>query len=119
MTTYCILANSTPNHATILVLQSESSGNLITPHAILRRSCVGLAPAGMWFLPTLPALQNWLKRAGFNQLDCFYAESLSTEEQRATDDAPISSLGEGMRADGKTKEGYPPPYRYYVKVRRA
>ena len=74
---------------------------------------------GMWFLPTLGALKHWLKRSCFNKIECFYAESLSTEEQRATKDAPIGSLAEGLRPDGKTAEGYPPPVRYYVKARRA
>ena len=117
MTTYCILASSTLDHATIFVLQTESSGSPAPPS---HQSFAGRATWVLWFLLTLPAVQNWLKRTEFNQLDCFYAESLSIEEQRAKDDAPISSLGERVRADGKTKGGNPPPHRcYYVKARRA
>ena len=82
---------------------------------------------GVWFLPTLAALKNWLRRASFAEVECFYAEPLSTEEQRATEWAPISSLeqalvGEPAAAgpDGaaRTVEGYPAPWRFYVKARR-
>jgi tRNA (mo5U34)-methyltransferase len=48
---------------------------------------------GIWFLPTQSCLENWMKRAGFTQIQCFFAELLSVEEQRRTDWANVDSLG--------------------------
>lgn len=73
---------------------------------------------GIWFLPTESALINWVRRAGFSQAETIFAEPLSTEEQRATPWAPIRSLAERLDPanPNKTMEGYPAPWRYYVKA---
>ena len=87
---------------------------------------VSLTPArryagagGIWFLPTLPALINWVRRAGFQQVETIYAAPLSTEEQRATPMAPLRSLADFLDPGDpqKTIEGYPAPWRYYLLVR--
>ena len=71
---------------------------------------------GVWFLPTLSCLQNWLIRAGFKQTKVIFNEPLSVDEQRSTEWAPIESLNEALDpADSpKTVEGYPAPYRFYL-----
>ena len=75
---------------------------------------------GIWFLPTQSCLENWLVRAGFSQIRCFFAELLSVDEQRRTAWANIDSLREFL--DPKdlslTIEGYPAPWRYYVVARK-
>lgn len=75
---------------------------------------------GMWFLPTLPALMNWIMRSGFKDPHCFYKGPLSTQEQRTTRYAPVKSLEEFLSpADKKfTVEGYPRPWRFYVSARK-
>lgn len=75
---------------------------------------------GIWFLPTQSCLENWLARAGFTQLNCFFAAPLSTEEQRRTAWADIDSLQEFLNSDDSslTVEGYPAPWRYYVIARK-
>ncbi|MGF1493023.1 MAG: tRNA 5-methoxyuridine(34)/uridine 5-oxyacetic acid(34) synthase CmoB [Microcoleaceae cyanobacterium] len=75
---------------------------------------------GIWFLPTQSCLENWIARAGFSQIHCFFAEPLSTEEQRRTDWADIDSLQEFLDPQDLelTIEGYPAPWRYYVIARK-
>lgn len=75
---------------------------------------------GVYFLPTLSTLQNWLQRANFKDFEVIFNEELSTAEQRATEWAPVRSLSESLDLDDKTKtiEGYPRAHRFYVKVRR-
>ena len=75
--------------------------------------------SGIWFLPTLSALQNWVRRAGFSRIDVVFSGALSTEEQRATDWAPIKSLRDFLHPEDPTRtcEGYPAPYRFYLRIR--
>jgi len=75
---------------------------------------------GVYFLPTLSTLKNWLQRANFLDFEVIFSEALSTEEQRKTDWAQISSLEESLNPNDplKTIEGYPAPHRFYVRVRK-
>ena len=75
---------------------------------------------GIWFLPTLPALINWVKRAGFSHAECFYGAPLGTDEQRETSWAPVKSLKDFLDPADPTRtvEGYPAPWRFYVKAIR-
>lgn len=68
---------------------------------------------GFWFLPTLPCLKNWVKRAGLRWHDVF-SGPLDLAEQRSTEWAPIKSLKDFLTLDGEqTIEGYPRPHRFY------
>lgn len=71
---------------------------------------------GIWFLPSMGCLTNWIKRAGFQNFNILYNEPLSIEEQRATEWAPIKSLTDYLDPtdSSKTIEGYPAPYRFYL-----
>ncbi|MDX1522001.1 MAG: DUF1698 domain-containing protein, partial [Anaerolineae bacterium] len=71
---------------------------------------------GIWFLPTLSCLENWIHRAGFTNIRPVFAEPLSPAEQRRTAWADIDSLAEFLDpADPSlTIEGYPAPWRFYV-----
>lgn len=75
---------------------------------------------GIWFLPTPTALENWLHRCSFREIETVFCEPLSPTEQRTTAWAPIASLREFLDADDptKTEEGYPAPWRIYVKARK-
>lgn len=76
--------------------------------------------AGMWFLPTLPALLNWITRSGFHEPYCFYKGQLSSDEQRATQWAPGKSLENFLLPTDNqyTVETYPRPWRFYVIARK-
>ncbi|MBD2099735.1 tRNA 5-methoxyuridine(34)/uridine 5-oxyacetic acid(34) synthase CmoB [Leptolyngbya sp. FACHB-261] len=76
---------------------------------------------GIWFLPSQSCLENWLARAGFTNIRCFFAEPLSVEEQRRTAWADVNSLQEFLNPDNPslTIEGYPAPWRYYVIATRS
>jgi tRNA (mo5U34)-methyltransferase len=73
---------------------------------------------GMWFLPTVSCLAHWLKRSGFRQIECFYNQTLDSEEQRSTEWAPIKSLVDFLDPENPllTIEGYPAPLRFYFKA---
>lgn len=76
---------------------------------------------GVYFLPTISTLKNWLRRAQFTDFTVIFSQVLSTEEQRITEWAPVNtSLKESLDPsdEGKTIEGYPAPHRFYVKVRK-
>ena len=75
--------------------------------------------SGVWFLPSKTTLVNWLARANFRDIDVFFAERLTSAEQRRTDWADIKSLADFLKDDGReTVEGYPPPWRYYLRARK-
>ncbi len=74
---------------------------------------------GVWFLPTLSCLQNWIRRAGYGQQEVLYSAPLSTDEQRATDWAEVKSLADFLDPEDPslTREGYPAPYRHFISAR--
>ena len=76
--------------------------------------------SGIWWLPTATALMGWMRRAGYRDVELFYSAPLSVEEQRPTAHAAIKSLADFLDpADpSRTVEGYPAPWRHYVKARR-
>ncbi|BBM88408.1 tRNA (mo5U34)-methyltransferase [Spirochaetota bacterium] len=74
---------------------------------------------GFWFLPTRNTLIAWLSRTGFQNIDIFYENTLTAEEQRRSVWAPFPSLSEGLSPQNspavlQTSEKYPPPIRYYL-----
>jgi tRNA (mo5U34)-methyltransferase len=75
---------------------------------------------GMWFLPSFPCLMNWIKRSGFREAVCFYQGPLSELEQRTTAWAPIKSLKDYISPmdSQKTVEGYPRPWRFYIRAKK-
>lgn len=75
----------------------------------------------VWFLPTPSCLVNWVRRAGFRDVECFSVEKTTTEEQRKTRYAPWESLEDFLDPDdaSRTVEGYPAPVRICVKARKA
>lgn len=72
---------------------------------------------GIWWLPTLNALKNWLTRSRFRNIQVIHAAPLDQEEQRSSAQAPIDSLGEFLDPNdsSRTIEGYPAPWRFYIK----
>ena len=74
----------------------------------------------VWFLPTLPALINWVKRAKFIDVEIISQEWEGENEQRSTAWADKPSLGEFLDPGDKSKtiEGYPAPRRFSLICRK-
>lgn len=74
----------------------------------------------IYFIPTIPALKNWLIRAGFEQIEVLAVTTTTSEEQRKTQWSFDQSLEDFLDKDDKNKtvEGYPAPKRVYVKARK-
>lgn len=85
----------------------ESFGQLLVPddrYAQMRN---------VWFLPSVPELEIWLKRCGFENVRCVDLNQTSIEEQRPTEWMEWNSLESFLDPDdhNKTIEGYPAPLR--------
>lgn len=72
----------------------------------------------IYFVPTIPALTNWCKRAGFKDVEILEIKETTLDEQRATEWILGESLGDFLdKFDTKrTIEGYPAPKRVYIKA---
>jgi len=87
------------------------------PVALFPETTYGKAP-GTWFVPTGPCLVNWLRRAGFSQVELFCQHPMDDTEQRRTEWMTFESYRDFLDptdAD-KTIEGYPAPWRVFVKA---
>ena len=74
----------------------------------------------IYFIPTIPALKNWLERAGFEDIEVLATTVTTSEEQRKTLWSFDQSLEDFLAPNDKTKtvEGYPAPKRVYIKARK-
>ncbi|PUE63843.1 tRNA 5-methoxyuridine(34)/uridine 5-oxyacetic acid(34) synthase CmoB [Arcobacter caeni] len=74
----------------------------------------------IYFIPTIPALKNWLERAGFEDIEVIATTVTTSEEQRKTEWSFDQSLEDFLAPNDKTKtvEGYPAPKRVYMKARK-
>ncbi|MGA4634964.1 tRNA 5-methoxyuridine(34)/uridine 5-oxyacetic acid(34) synthase CmoB [Pseudomonas solani] len=74
----------------------------------------------VWFLPSVPALELWLRRAGFVDVRCVDVSVTSVEEQRSTEWMRYQSLPEFLDpADhSRTIEGLPAPARAVMVARK-
>ncbi|QKJ27191.1 tRNA 5-methoxyuridine(34)/uridine 5-oxyacetic acid(34) synthase CmoB [Aliarcobacter cibarius] len=74
----------------------------------------------IYFIPTIPALKNWLIRAGFENIEVLATVVTTTDEQRATFWSFDESLENFLdpNDNSKTVEGYPAPKRVYIKARK-
>ncbi|MFF7708466.1 tRNA 5-methoxyuridine(34)/uridine 5-oxyacetic acid(34) synthase CmoB [Pseudomonas sp. NPDC007930] len=74
----------------------------------------------VWFLPSVPALELWLRRAGFNEVKCVDVSTTSIAEQRSTEWMRYQSLEHFLDPDdhAKTVEGLPAPMRAVITARK-
>jgi tRNA (mo5U34)-methyltransferase len=72
----------------------------------------------IYFIPTIPALKNWLHRAGFEDIEVLEVMKTESSEQRKTEWIQGESLEDFCDPNNpnKTVEGYPAPKRVYVKA---
>ena len=74
----------------------------------------------VWFLPSIPALERWLRRAGFSDVRCVDVSTTTVEEQRTTEWMKFQSLSDYLDPNdhSKTIEGLPAPMRAVIVARK-
>ncbi len=74
----------------------------------------------VWFLPSVPALELWLRRAGFSDVKCVDVSITTVAEQRGTEWMKFQSLSDFLDPDdhSKTVEGLPAPMRAVITARK-
>ncbi len=72
----------------------------------------------IYFIPTIPALKNWLFRAGFKDIKILEIKKTDSKEQRKTDWIESESLENFLDTNNPnlTIEGYPAPKRVYIQA---
>ncbi len=75
---------------------------------------------GTYFVPTGSCLGNWMKKAGFIDINLFCTHPMSEKEQRRTDWMHFESFTDYIDTANPhlTVEGYPAPCRIFVKGRK-
>jgi tRNA (mo5U34)-methyltransferase len=75
---------------------------------------------GTYFVPTGSCLCNWMKKAGFIDINLFCTHPMSEQEQRQTDWMTFESFNDYIDPANPqfTVEGYPAPCRVFVKGRK-
>ena len=74
----------------------------------------------VWFLPSVPALELWLRRAGFVDVRCVDVSVTSVAEQRATEWMRFQSLPDFLDPNdhSRTVENLPAPTRAVLIARK-
>ena len=74
----------------------------------------------VWFLPTIPMLQRWLRRSRFHEIEILDVSRTTVQEQRSTDWMTFQSLADFLDPEDplKTIEGYPSPVRVLMTAKR-
>ncbi len=67
----------------------------------------------VWFLPSCPTLEQWLRKVGFRDIRLLDVTATTTDEQRRTDWMTFYSLEQFLDPEDHTRtiEGYPGPRR--------
>jgi tRNA (mo5U34)-methyltransferase len=75
---------------------------------------------GTYFVPTGKCLQNWIQRAGLQEVELFCSHPMSEEEQRKTDWMVFESYNDFINPADKslTVEGYAAPHRIFLSARK-
>jgi len=98
-----------------LILESQAiPGD--EPVALFPENTYAKVP-GTYFVPTGCCLVNWMKRAGFNDVQLFCSHPMTGEEQRRTDWMVFESYQDFIDSDdpSRTREGYQAPIRVFLK----
>jgi len=98
-----------------LIVESQAiPGN--APLALFPDGTFAKVP-GTYFVPTGSCLCNWMKKAGFIDIDLFCSHPMSDEEQRQTDWMTFESFSDYIDPANPqlTVEGYPAPIRVFAK----
>lgn len=70
----------------------------------------------VWFFPSVPTLESWLRKTGFRNIRCVDISPTTTAEQRSTEWMQFESLENFLDPmdRSKTIEGYPGPKRAII-----
>lgn len=101
-----------------LLLESQAIPGT-DPIALFPEATYAKVP-GTYFVPSGACLCNWLKKAGFIDIELFCSHPMSAAEQRRTDWMTFESYQDFLQpqAPHLTLEGYPAPWRVFVKARK-
>jgi tRNA (mo5U34)-methyltransferase len=74
----------------------------------------------VWFLPSVPMIQRWLRRTGFAEIEVVDITATTTDEQRTTEWMTFQSLSDFLDPgdSSRTVEGDPAPVRAVVTATR-
>ncbi|MCH8550581.1 MAG: tRNA 5-methoxyuridine(34)/uridine 5-oxyacetic acid(34) synthase CmoB [Natronospirillum sp.] len=74
----------------------------------------------VWFLPSVPTLELWCRKMGFEEVRCLDLTPTTPEEQRVTDWKPGQSLADYLDPEDPTltREGHPAPLRATIVAQR-
>ena len=108
-----ILTGLTPGGSLILESQGIPGDE---PYALFPDNTYAKVP-GTYFVPTGKCLYNWMKKAGFVNIDFFCSHPMSAEEQRKTEWMTFESYNDFIDPGNPhlTVEGYPAPVRVFLK----
>lgn len=89
------------------------------PFALFPEKTYAKVP-GTYFVPTGQCLCNWMEKAGFGDVSLFCTHPMTGEEQRRTDWMIFESYSDFIDPMNprKTVEGYPAPWRIFVRGRK-
>lgn len=101
-----------------LILESQAIPGE-EPYALFPDATYAKVP-GTYFVPTGSCLKNWLRKAGFADITLFCSHPMTSDEQRRTEWMTFESYSDFLDpADSRlTVEGYPAPWRAFVKGRK-
>jgi len=90
-----------------------------TPVALCPSKTYSKIP-NVYFVPTIPALINWLERAKFRDIEVLEIKKTDANEQRKTEWIYGESLEHFLDPNNPelTIEGFPAPKRVYIKAKR-
>jgi tRNA (mo5U34)-methyltransferase len=96
-----------------LVVEGEKGYSLIPDSRYARMPNV-------WFLPSIPTLEQWVTKAGYRDVRVVDDNWTSVEEQHTTSWMTFESLPEALDKDNRqiTIEGYPAPRRAVIIARK-
>ena len=96
-----------------LIIDGEK-GNILNPEGRYAKM------SNVWFMPSVPTLEGWVKRMGFENVHCIDVSRVTPQEQRTTDWMTFQSLKDFLDPSdaGKTVEGYPAPQRAIIIARK-
>lgn len=110
-------------HLQILGSTLRPGGQLLLETIVLEQGDSVLVPEdryakmrNVWFIPSVPMLERWLRRTGFTNLRVLDVSRTTTDEQRRTPWMTFESLSDFLDPNDshRTMEGYPAPTRAVI-----
>ncbi|MFO0943639.1 MAG: tRNA 5-methoxyuridine(34)/uridine 5-oxyacetic acid(34) synthase CmoB [Pirellulales bacterium] len=107
-------------HLQILASTLHPGGQLLLETIVLEGGDTVLVPEdryakmrNVWFIPSVPMLERWLRRTGFSNIRVLDVSRTTPEEQRKTEWMTFESLSDFLNPEdpNRTLEGYPAPTR--------